>query len=93
LAQSLPVKRRFDLQNRSFLLVRSDFDSRLYIGTLQLGLRRDQSVQAQLINDLLNKKGYSNEKLILGGDLNDDENSKPYSIMLQHNAAQCISYG
>ncbi|HBT20619.1 MAG TPA: endonuclease/exonuclease/phosphatase [Peptococcaceae bacterium] len=73
-------------ENRSFLLVRTDFDNGyLYAGTFHLGLKGDQSVQAQLIKDLLNKRGYSNEKLIIGGDLNDDENSKPYSIML-HNA-------
>lgn len=70
-------------EDRSFLLVRADFDSSyLYAGTFHLGLNGDQSIHAQQIKDALNNNGYSDQKLVIGGDLNDDEGSDPYNIML-----------
>ncbi|PHO08012.1 endonuclease/exonuclease/phosphatase [Thermoanaerobacterium thermosaccharolyticum] len=72
-------------ENRSFLLVRVDFGSSyFYVGTAHLGLNGDQVIQAQKIKDELNNNGFSNERLIIGCDLNDGENSDTYNIMLNN---------
>ena len=72
-------------EDRSFLLVRAEFDSTyLYVGTFHLGLKGDQSIHARKIKEVLNNSGYWDKKLIVGGDLNDVERSRPYNIMLNN---------
>ncbi len=73
-------------ENRSFLLVRADLGggSYLYVGTFHLGLNGDQDNHAQTIKDALYINGYSDEKLIIGGDLNDKAGAASYYIMLNN---------
>ncbi|WP_041284922.1 endonuclease/exonuclease/phosphatase family protein [Desulfoscipio gibsoniae] len=73
-----------DKEDRSFLLARADFGSTyLYAGTFHLGLEGDSENQAQQIKDELYNNGYSDKKLIIGGDLNDKEGSSDtYNKML-----------
>lgn len=69
-------------ENRSFLLTRIKYNSSyIYLGTFHLGLKGDQIIQAKKIKENLNNIGCINEKILIGGDINDTRNSKTYKIM------------
>lgn len=77
----VPLTRINDRENRSFLLTSIYVGGlSIYVGTFHLGLKGDQSFQAKKIKNVLKDK-YSNEIVVLAGDLNAEEGSKAYYIM------------
>lgn len=70
-------------EDRSFLLTNIDLGNfSIYVGTFHLGLQGDQVFHAQQIKDVLNNNNYFNKKIIIGGDLNAQEGTDAYYIML-----------
>lgn len=79
----IPLPRINSKENRSFLLTSILMDEiPMYIGTFHLGLQGDQVFQAQQIKNLLSNNSYCSERVILGGDLNAQEGSEAYYIIL-----------
>ena len=73
------------LESRSFLLVRVGLgNSYFHVGTVHLGLKGDQVIQARKIKEELKDNGFSNEGLIVTCDLNVREDSYAYNVMLNN---------
>lgn len=79
----IPLPRIKGKEDRSFLLTNINVNNlSIYVGTFHLGLRGDQTIQAQQIKNVLNNHNYLNKKMILGGDLNAKESSEAYYMMI-----------